>query len=583
MDYYNKYKKYKMKYEKLKLSIKETAPTKDDKFDKEFEADPYKNIMKLEFVHDLTKNKVKNNTYYDLIKSEELKIPNDVVLPKDVEGYLKNQLDDLEKGTLKKYMIKENNINEKLNLSEYAIVFDNLTFRQNIIMKIVNIFGITDYYQTFIGNCEDFNNSKEDLNDDSNEDVKKISSIYKQFLDENGELKQEFLEEAVLIGFLPKSKNYLLKFQNFNKIKQYKDSILDELKLLLKFCKEVNDVKDKLKFTGANVNFQEDLIKLIPILNNLINEKDDSKKSNIYAKHKDKIASLVFSMKEARDGFYIKEITNLQKDNKKIIFITTDKILTFRCILSNISVINILNGMIRYLAIFTGKQMRIIGNPFEIYNNKTKIPTKEVKDIIKTIIDNPLLSMKRTEAYLSKYLIEQQNKLDDLNNLRKNMSKFVEDANNEIMTKEFKYKTSFKPQYYEENKKMMDILYLSSFGIDSKEDLSNALGYIGKNIEIDPIENKYNYVLNLIGGLNDYEDNEYGTIELDTYKFLFIYGVCDLGAYLDLHQCAVLVRKYLPQTKFNYKQIYYIYNDKPRSKDERKELNQVMGNYYDSD
>ena len=81
-------------------------------------------------------------------------------------------------------------------------------------------------------------------------------------------------------------------------------------------------------------------------------------------------------MKEARDSFYIQEMLEIQKNNNNnIIFITTDKILTFRCVFNKISVINILNGMIRYLIICKDSNIKVIGNPFEIFvdDNSTSI------------------------------------------------------------------------------------------------------------------------------------------------------------------------------------------------------------------
>lgn len=380
INYYNKYLKYKHKYVKLKMKIENTIkPQNEDreKFENDFIKDLHTNIMKLEFMHDLKSKKVRDKTFYDLLKQNVITIENNI--PEDREEYLQELIMNRHHNDLKKSLLDDKTIvTNTPSFSDYGMVFDNLTFRSTNIKKLQKLFGVTDYYETFIGNCEKFIKSPN-------------ATLSLTFLND-GELKSEFLHRAVLIGFLPKSKNSLLAFAPYNDYTEYNLAFEKQLKLLLKFCNEVNECKNKLKFIEIQLKFLNEILEMKDKLECLINTKTIKEKGVYYEEIKKIVERVIFSMKEARDSSYIDEMLTIKKNGEKPMFITTDRILTFRCILNKIPVINILNGIIRYIADYRGNKLRIIGNPFELFDDSIN-PNPQTEAIIRKILRSPVLQI----------------------------------------------------------------------------------------------------------------------------------------------------------------------------------------------
>ncbi len=178
MLYFNKYKKYKNKYKSLKLKEPIIKSLVNTKFDEKFKKDVYNGIMKLELVHDLGKNKIENKIFYDLINKKEIYI--DETVPSDSEDYIIKQILNFNDGVFKNnYSLDNTEFNIK-SIADYHVVFDNVTYSENLINKLKVIFGINNYYETFIGSCEKMIQQKNKLSD--------------QFF-ENGKLKFKYIKE----------------------------------------------------------------------------------------------------------------------------------------------------------------------------------------------------------------------------------------------------------------------------------------------------------------------------------------------------------------------------------------------------
>ena len=380
LKYKQKYLKYKQKY--LILRDKIIKPlhvnVKGFNFNDEFSNDVQKGIMKLELSHDLAENKIINKTFYDLVNKTEVIINDNLI--KDPEDYLQYLLLNNKTELFNNYTIETSPI-EISDLSNYIAIFDNLALTNNLATKLYELFKIETYSETFIQNCEQFINNKNYINviDVTKKNVKdksknKISDEFKI----NDELKSEYLLEAVLIGFLPITQNKLIRYSVYNDNKIYTDDIKTELILLQTFCNQTKQIIHKLpkindlvinKYLNDLVTVNENINTIFLLSINKLSDKDKQKLINVnvindnkfigsddeirrqlYLLYIDNIERVVFSMKEARDSYYIKEILDMNFEKSKIknssdknnlkknIFVTTDKILTFRCLINKIPV-----------------------------------------------------------------------------------------------------------------------------------------------------------------------------------------------------------------------------------------------------
>jgi len=547
--YYNKYLKYKHKYQKLQLQLGEDKKMKSTDFDIQFNDDMHTNIMKLEFAHDLDGKKIKNQKFYDLVKQKEIEI--DKNIPSDVEGYLKQAFVNYTGLPLKDKLVEDKSKLEIKDLSGFTAIFDNATFTKPLGNKLKLIFGIGEYYQTFIGNCEDFLNAHTKINP--------------EFLDSKGKLRVEFLRQAVLIGFLPKSLNALVLYAPFNDFRETFTTTLEkELIKLQLFCTEAIGFEKQLGFSGVQADFLADLKKIKKSIGEILTKATNTEKETEYRLKKQLIEKVVFSMKEARDSFYISEMLQIQKINPNIIFITTDKILTFRCVFNKISVLNILNGMIRYIIICSNSKIKVIGNPFELFDESNSVTSelnsKQISSIITDIVTHPVLGLKQNFTYYSKYMVRSVGALNKLG--------FLMDC-----VKNFDSMCIYKPN--KKTQQIMETFYMASYGINRFEELINILRWYANNF-IDDVGNNFPTV-------TDARDIAYGyihgiesdikihlstnNIKLDqitpsTYSYLFIEFFCNIvniyKIWTGVFFLLKMIKKYYPESVWNYKEIFLI-------------------------
>jgi hypothetical protein len=297
------------------------------------------------------------------------------------------------------YNYTNTNDNVQINKSdEYILVFDNMQCNMKNIFNIQMLLSqpIIHIYIPFILCCENININKkdyendEDNNDeqDENENIKniqdsfnklknkiiqndKIKIIESNFYNENGELKEEYIYESLLIGFDYK-KNKLLNFRNINSFNKITEKTKELLNDFIDFIQLINDFDSKnnidfIKFKQIINSIRIANIKII-LKYNKTNKNTQSNKNEI-KKIFNTIKSIIYSMKEMRDWFYIKEIVKRNSDNilnDNIIYCTSDSVNLFRSILYNISTINLHNNNIKYISLY------------ENVNNKKYIVYKQI-------------------------------------------------------------------------------------------------------------------------------------------------------------------------------------------------------------
>ena len=549
MLYFNKYKKYKNKYTSLKLKDPTIKSLVNTKFDEEFKKNIYSGIMKLEFVHDLGKNKIENKIFYDLINKKEIYI-NETV-PSDSEDYIIKQILNFNDGVFKNnYSLDNTEFNIK-SIADYHVVFDNVTYSENLINKLKVIFGINNYYETFIGSCEKMIQHKNKLSD--------------QFF-ENGKLKSKYIKESLLIGFLPISQNTLINYIPFKKFANKLESIEGELKILHTFCKEVitiyNSYRYELKLDEEfYLYFINSIKKINDVLDEYFKESNNKLKLDLYIVNKTKIEQIIYSMKEARDSYYIEELEEILQENKKTIFVTTDKILTFRCILKNIPVINITNFMIKFIVLFDNNKLRIIGNPFELLDtdNPTKYQSEKTKSIINNIIGNPIFKIKKDMEIHSKYIKTEYNLLD---------TKFIRKAYDIFYDDIFDDDTT----YINIQKESVNVIkYLLNIGkeIHTYNEFFECLYWLQYNLSDNETAGSLKsgltmYIYKISSGIKYYTEEfklNITDIKPSTYLFLFLYmyGWCsNIFCNTRFYDLIIKIKTYLPNIKFDYNEIINI-------------------------
>ena len=144
--------------------------------------------------------------------------------------------------------------------------------------------------------------------------------------------KEEYIEESAKIGF-DHINNLLIPFKNikYDKNNKSNDDLFLKFKVFLQNCETKNvGLKNIIDETSQSIDDYLNVERVI------------SKKINF-----DKIKSLILSMKEMRDWFYIKEIINRQLTNP--IFCTADTINCLRATLYGIPTINTNNKHFKFM------------------------------------------------------------------------------------------------------------------------------------------------------------------------------------------------------------------------------------------
>ncbi len=516
--YYTKYLKYKIKYMNPEKEFKE--------FINKNISDGFINI---DFLHDNSSSLVKSKGFYDMINNKKINI--------------------------------YNKLNNKLeNLSEYICILDTSVNNDEMILKLKTIFNIKHFEQTFVGNCEKFITSSVN------------ASIDKMFLTTKNNLKLEYVVEAIKIGFLPLSKNQIINFNALNNTNL--QTVLNELnKIKLYIDESLVSIKKVKKYFGINfaerfINTLENLKKRLLLINNIDDVKniyfiEENKKKNYDDNKislKESVEKVVFSLKEARDIYYIEEIKILMTKNlnKKYILVSGDLVQSYRAIISNISTINVLLSIIRFMGIYNLNKLNIIGNPFELISSNKEIVNKYLddnikKDIIKNILSNPIINLRRNVSFNTKYFLNNYDRIYTSQFLIELSNTFVDDLGrpgvDEISSTELNL---------DKKKEYMDyLLNFAKNNIKDEIDLLYVLGYLKFKF------NNYYYFDILINKLNRIiQENTLDIPEIEgdipiqesTWQFQIFY-LCTFDASFSLMEYIIPVAKKLYPNEFNWNEV----------------------------
>ena len=350
-------------------------------------------------------------------------------IPSNVEDYVKNIMFTNFINQTEHYV----NTNDTIPIEyekNYILIFDNMQCSLNNILNVKMLLNNPkiEIYIPFIACCEKINprcksnseittkcinikNAHNSLAENlfkTNELEKNNIEIFKcDFYDNRGELKQEYKDESILIGF-NYINNKLLNFNDINDlpceiiIDKNKDSekiieikekqILANKITINKIIKIFNEFKEftkiieinnKLYYDNVIKNLLDD-IKHLENTNYIYNKYDDNNKINIQKFNN--VKALIYSMKEMRDWYYIKEIIKRQKDlfDYKTIFCTVDTINLFRSIIYRISTFNLSHYNIKYITMHVNKDNKeyiyykqISPSYFYLNNNDISNQTKQ--------------------------------------------------------------------------------------------------------------------------------------------------------------------------------------------------------------
>lgn len=552
--YYTKYLKYKIKYMNHK-----------EKNEKEFKEFINKNIsdglINIDFLHDNPSSKVKGKEFYDMINNKEINIYNKSK-PEDLEHFIHNELIDLvvdENDTIFKNIFVKNESNNKLeNLSEYICILDKSVNNDEMILKLKTIFSIEYFEQTFVGNCEKFLTSTVN------------ASIDKMFLTTKKNLKPEYVVEAIKIGFLPLSKNQIINFNALNNTNS--QTVLNELNKIKLYIDETLVAIKKVKeyfgidFAEIFIITLKNLKKRLLLINNIDDVKnkyfiDDDKNKNFFNEPplKESVEKVVFSLKEARDIYYIEEIKTLMTKNlnKKYILVSGDLVQSYRAIISNISTINVILSIIRFMGIYTLNKLNIIGNPFELISSNKEIVNKYLddnikKDIIKNILSNPIINLRRNLSFNTKYFLNNYDRIYTSQFLIELSNTFVDDLGrpgvDEISSTELNL---------DKKKEHMDyLLNFAKNNIKDETDLLYVLRYLkfkSQNYYFDIIINRLNTIIQ--ENTLDIPEIE-GDIQIQesTWQFQIFY-LCTFAARFSLMEYIIPVAKKLYPNEFNWNEV----------------------------
>ena len=530
----------------------------------------YDGLLNIDFLHDNNSSKIKKNSFFDMINEKKIKIYTETK-PTDLENFIHNELIDLVNGDsttiFKNIFTNTKNDNKQINLSNYTVVLDKSVDNLEMKNKLTVIFGITKYENTFIGTCEKFLNNKNVIIDD-------------KFLLPTKKLKKQYLIEAIKIGFLPISLNNII---NYNSLNSNDDKII---------FKEICVIKQYIDETIKLINTDEiDIFKdyktallTAQIFLNDINNIDDIK-----IKYKDKttdtykiVESIVMSLKETRDIYYIEEIKQKMDSKNKYILVTGDMIQSYRAIIENISTINVVLTIIRFLALYdNNEQLKIIGNPFELISTNANIRNNYMndenkKEIIKKILSNPIITLRKNSEFHTKYLYNNNN-YDKI--LNKEYLKYVanifydneeEDIicinNHNYINGEFCYNENYNEnngEYtlldnnVEEKTQIMNYFFLfAQNNITNKEDLLYLIQYFKYKFCTHCCSYPNTVYDRIIDDINNFvkKYDEQFNIKLSTFQFCIFYLLLAYHDFVWIHYIIPFAKKiYIDE--FDWKQI----------------------------
>lgn len=301
-------------------------------------------------------------------------------------------------------------IDDKVNFKDTIIlVFDNMQLKSENIKMMKYIFK-DKHIKIFIP----FIFCAEQLLNNINADkIKRIIEHYKNkfieycdeiiidnYFTENNELNEFYNKEAENIGFyydgiddklinyniFSSTNNLIIKNQVINNENtKKKKQLIYQLNIVYKFLKKFK-IGDKRQKIYKNIDMLKTKFELYFIHNNKINE-NVIITEDIYKLFID-IQTFIMSLKESRDTYYLIEIKNMMiKDiyiDSQFFYITTDEISNCRCIIEQISSINIYGDIPRY--IITLRDNKVMLKLFNIFQNLIKVT--DTNNEIYKIIDN---------------------------------------------------------------------------------------------------------------------------------------------------------------------------------------------------
>jgi hypothetical protein len=368
-------------------------------------------ILELEFIHDNKKDieVIKNSdNCYNMIERKQIKIKTDILNPEEImkEYIFKN----INYNNLKiKTTPYENNIgiDDKIIFKEDIIlIFDTMQLKlENIKLlkyifknKNIRIFIPFIYLaEQLLINVKPIKIQKK-INYYKNETSFNCGDVlFDEYFNENNELLEYYKTEAENIGFYydnidDKLINYNI-FSNKNKLFndenklniEYKKEIIYQLNILYKYFKNFRFINRRKKFYKNIMKLKEEF-ELYFIENNKIKE---NMIFNIDTyKIFENIKTFIMSLKESRDSYYLFEIKKIMENelyrNTQFFYITSDEITNCRCILEQISSINIYGDIPRY--IISINNTKIILKLFNIFQNLIKV--SDTKSEIYKLIEN---------------------------------------------------------------------------------------------------------------------------------------------------------------------------------------------------
>jgi hypothetical protein len=405
-------------------------------------------LLSFDFLHD-NKNQVdffKSNKVYNLNYLLDLKQTNYLQnfnnnvkfningeylknnIPNNVEDYVKNIMFSNFVNKTEHYVNTTDIIPIKYD-NKYVLILDNMQCSLNNILNVKMLLNnpTIKIYIPFIACCEKINpkcinnaedtikcvNIKNAYNSlrknliDTNELEKNNISIYGcDFYDNAGNLKQEYKDESILIGF-DYINNKLLNFNDINDLpeevlidktdnaemtkkkneKKFKNSIIINKIIAIfnefKRFTEIIKINNILYYNNVIKKILED-IEFLEITNYVYNTKDEITKNNL--QKFDNVKALIYSMKEMRDWYYVKEIVKRNKDlfDEEPIFCTVDSINLFRSIIYRISTFNLSHYNVKYTTMYVKNNNKeyiyykqISPSYFYLNNNEISNQTKQ--------------------------------------------------------------------------------------------------------------------------------------------------------------------------------------------------------------
>ena len=332
-------------------------------------------LLSFDFIHDNEGNVefFKKNNMYNLNDQTQFKINENIFNNKyhnDIEQYVQNimltNFEHINHGITNNY----SNINQLDNFkykNSYTLILDNMQCNLKNVLNIKMLLNNPEIniYIPFILCCENINvnsNNNNNNNNNNNKNKDKIINIINSYNNlkskligvnvlpmdfytdmTNTKLKKEYIDESIRIGFNFNT-NKLLRFRNLKELKDIDNSVK---KLFDDFL-----ILSQIIMNNDLVFYNNIILEIVTNINTLKQHNysatgDNNKKFN-------KIKAMIFSMKEMRDWYYVKEIVNRFNDNtiKEVIYCTADSINLFRAILYNISTINTHNNNIKYFALY---------------------------------------------------------------------------------------------------------------------------------------------------------------------------------------------------------------------------------------